>query len=76
MANKERIGARIESEFETKQKKPHSNGNHIVKITISSTGLTENEVLDHKWVKDAYSEIVGEFTVHVKAKLDIAIIST
>ncbi|NHX41405.1 MULTISPECIES: hypothetical protein [Haloarcula] len=71
MSNEERIEARIESEFQSRRSKPHQNGERTVKIEIASAGLTVDEVLDHKWVKDAYSATDGEYTVHVKAESDI-----
>jgi len=73
MTNEERIEARIESELKSKRYKPHENGEQTVKIKIASAGLTVDEVLDHKWVKDAYSATDGEYTVHVKAESDIHI---
>lgn len=76
MSNEERIEARIESEFETKRKSPHPNGDYTVEVSISSAGLTVEEVLDHEWVKDAYSETDGEYAVHVKAESNIYVSST
>lgn len=59
------VEVRIESEMEQTSFKPKENGDRTVEIEIPNTGITLDEVIEHKWVKDAYASPEDENKFHL-----------
>lgn len=77
MSAEDRIEARIESAFKNKHYTPSESGDHTEEVDIRSSGLTIDEVLDHKWVRDAIiNEDENTFHVYVFAESDHFFVTT
>jgi len=46
------VETRIKAEFRKKRYKPNENGDYTEEVDIPGSGLTIDEVKDHRWVED------------------------
>jgi len=70
------VETRIKAEFRKKRYKPNENGDYTEKVDIPGSGLTIDEVKDHRWVEDAFINDDGSFHVYVSANSKQRVFST
>lgn len=61
------VETRIKAAFKDKRYKPNEKGDYTEEVDIPGSGLTIDEVKDHRWVEDAFMNDDGSFHVYVSA---------
>ncbi|GAB7090988.1 hypothetical protein JCM18237_12590 [Halorubrum luteum] len=70
------VEARIKAALDDTQFEPKENGDRTKQITIPSSGLSVDEVKQHRWVEDAFlnPENENQFSVIVSTKRNLGIV--